>query len=383
MRLLVSARDTGAAAHMAEIVPSLSTAADIDVTLVADDPALSYLRGRGLRPRAFAGASIATPTDAGARALRNAARQLLQEVKPQALLVGLSGPGIGLDEALLAEASAIPTYAVQDYPGWVVEGFDVKPQTFFVSDALSAMMTRLRLNGARLVVAGSAKHGAYARLNTLSLRTAGRAMLGGCGLHIGFYGQPAWFLPGYERAITGFASALVAIGGVKPFYRPHPKETAGERARVLSIFSHAGQTLQMDPNETVEQSLCAADLVVTCFSSCGADQIHLQKQSLSPLGAVFYLFTEDDLRRHHSAHAGSDVPLYATMELALLATDPKTLAANLRSALDPTTARAMWQRTRLVLPDSAAAPDVMLAAIREGLGFAIKGRGPKQEERSV
>jgi len=365
LHLLVSARDTGAAAHIAEIVPSLRAATDIEVTLVADEPALSYLRERGLSPQAFTVTSVATPVGTHAGALRNAARQLLKELKPDALLVGLSGPGVGVDEALLAEASALPTYAVQDYPGWIVEGFGVKPHTFFVTDQLAAQMTRARLNGARVIVTGSAKHTAYARLNTLTLREAGRVKLGQRGLQIGFYGQPAWFLPGYERAVTDLASALSAIGEGDPFYRPHPKESAADRARMASIFSRAGLTLRIDPNETAEQSLCAADLVVTCFSSCGADHIHLQKQSGVPLGAVAYLFTEDDLRRHHSEHAGSDVPPFATEGLALLAVDPRALASDLRRALDPATSRAMWQRIRNDLPDPTPAPGIILATIRE------------------
>lgn len=371
LRLLVSARDTGAAAHMAEIVPSLGAAAGIDVTLAADNPAFSYLRARGLGPRLFTGGSVATRNDSGAAGLRAAARQLLDDVKPDALLVGLSGPGIGIDEALLAEAPALPAYAVQDYPGWVVEGFGVKPRTFFVADAFAAEMTLSRQADAKVVIAGSAKHAAYARLDTQALRKAGRLELGEHTQHVGFYGQPAWFMPGYEQAVTDFAFALSAIDGIDPFYRPHPKETADDRDRMQSIFSHAGLTLRLDPNEDIEQSLCAVDVVVTCFSSCGADQIHLQRQSSAPLGTVLYLFTEDDLRRHHTAHAGSDVPLYATMKLALLADDRNMISQGVRSALDPASSQAMWHRTRDLLPDPMPAGGIILATIREGISGEV------------
>jgi hypothetical protein len=41
MRLLISARDTGAAAHIAEIVPALRAARGVEVVLVADEPVRS------------------------------------------------------------------------------------------------------------------------------------------------------------------------------------------------------------------------------------------------------------------------------------------------------------------------------------------------------
>lgn len=363
----MSARDTGAAAHLAEIVPSLKAATDIDLVLVADEPAFSHLIARGLLPRKFTGGSIETHDAPGVEKLRSAAQHILDKQKPDALLVGLSGPGLGIDEALLAEAPALPSYAVQDYPGWVVEGFGVKPRTFFVTDRLAAEMTSSRLDGCRTVVTGSAKHAAYARLDPQALRATGRVRLRATGPQVVFYGQPAWFLHGYARAIAGFAGALAGCGDVALYYRPHPKESDAERTRMMAILSEKGLSPQFDPNESVEQSLSAADLVVTCFSSCGADQIHLQKRSSEPLGTVLYLFTESDLRRHHVAHAGSDVPPFATMDLAVLAAESGTLAADLRRALDPATSRAYWQRTRQMLPDPTSAPDVILATIREDL----------------
>ncbi len=377
MRLLISARDTGAAAHIAEIAPALRTAGSVEVVLVADEPALSLLKRCGLSPLPFTAHAIADKDSPGTDALRNAARQLIAAHRPDALLVGLSGPGIGLDEALVAEADGLPCYAVQDYPGWVVDGFGVKPDTYFVTDKLAADMTLKRLDGGKTVVIGSAKHAAYARLDPLALRQAGRARLGSNGPHIGFYGQPAWFLPGYVRAVTSFARAVADMRGADLFYRPHPKETADERARMAAILAAAGLKPRFDPNDAVEQSICAADLVVTCFSSCGADHIHLQKRSPEPLGTVLYLFTEPDIQAHHARHAGSDVPPFALLELAALTTAPDKLAADLRHALDPATSSAYWRQTRQVLPDPVAAPDVILATIRQDLKPAAMLTGIK------
>jgi hypothetical protein len=357
LRLLVSVRDTGAAAHLTEIIPALRDAPDMAVTLVAQEPALSLLRQRGCAPEAVHAEAIADCGDSNVSQLRQAARQLVEAIQPDALLVGLSGPGLGIDEALLAETPGVPSYALQDYPGWVVEGFGVKPGTYFVTDQRAAEMTERQLSGCHTVIVGSAKHAAYSRIDPLALRKASRIKSEANGPLVCFYGQPVWFLPGYTQALSSLACALAQIGISEINYRPHPKETANNREQTTLAFSAAGVALRNDPNETAEQSLCAADLVVTCFSSCGADQIYLQKRAPAPLGSVLYLFTEPDLRRHHAEHAGSDIPPFA---------NPAELPEYLRRGLDPATPRTLWSRIRQDLPDPSAAPNLIVAAIRKG-----------------
>lgn len=366
LRILISARDTGAARHFAEIVPRLSAATDTDITLVADQPAWSVLDEAGLTPLRFSEAAIEEVGALQAAALRKAARDLLELYRPDAILVGLSGPRIGLDEALLVEANNIPTYALQDYPGWIVPGFGVTAQTYFVLDNFAAELTRKRLDQASIVIAGSAKHASYAQLDIEAIRkTARLAFKSGLPI-IGFYGQPAWFLDGYDRSINALAEAItLAAPHGQIFYRPHPKETPTDLIRMQGIFATHQIDLQLDPNHTPEASLCAADVVVTCFSSCGADHIHLQKQAPQPMGTVLYLLTEAAIRQHHAHDTGIDHPPFATGGFALLSTSTESLANDLRRSLDPVTAKALWRQIHSKLPSPSGAADVILETIRD------------------
>lgn len=365
MKILVSARDTGAARHFAEIVPHLRSAPEISVQLVADQPAWAVLDSASLAPLRFREPAIEGPEFANAEALRSAARELLASARPDALLVGLSGPNVGLDEALLAEAGAIPTYALQDYPGWIVTGFGVPARTYFVLDEIAASLTTRRLNNARIVVTGSAKHATYRNLDVAALRQTARMHFDTTLPVIGFYGQPAWFLPGYARCIDTLAGAItLAAPACQVVYRPHPKEAAAEQDQVRRIFAAHGIELRQDPNETAEASLSAADLVITCFSSCGADHIHLQRQASLPIGTVLYLATEADIRQHHTIDTGVEYPPFATAGFALLSTSAATMADEIRRGIDPATARRLWPQIKSRLPSPVAAADVILSTIR-------------------
>jgi hypothetical protein len=365
VKILVSARDTGAARHFAEIVPYLRSVPGVTVDLVADQLAWGVLDAAGLAPLQFCEPAIEDAGSARADALRGAARDLLAASRPDAVLVGLSGPRIGLDEALLAESGATPTYALQDYPGWIVEGFGVPARTYFVLDETAATLTTGRLGQARIVIAGSAKHATYNSLDVTALRRRARATYDSKLPVISFYGQPAWFLRGYDRCIDTLAAAIaLAAPASQVVYRPHPKETAAEHDRMRHIFAAYRIDLRPDPNETAEASLCAADLVITCFSSCGADHIHLQRQAALPIGTVLYLATEPDIRQHHAIDTGVEYPPFATAGFALLSTSAETVADDISRGIDPATAKLLWRQIRTRLPSPIAAADVILSTIR-------------------
>src|SRR5206468_2335257 len=123
------------------------------------------------------------------------------------------------------------------------------------------------------IVVGSLRHANYGELDPCGLRREGRALIGSPDPVIGFYGQPAWHLSGYQRTLEALADCLKEL----PFpftvvYRRHPKESAADTARTHSIFSGRGVPLRADPASRVETSLCAVDLVAVCYSSCGIDQ---------------------------------------------------------------------------------------------------------------
>ena len=353
----------GAAAHICEIAKEAAGRDRIETALLASPPGLQIFREAGLPVQRFRGEPVESASDPGANRVLAEARAWLEKIRPDAIVVGTSGPELGVDEALVACARTPHTYAFQDYSGWIVRGFGQPANTYFVLDRSAAKLTARRHPGA-VVVAGSAKHATYGRLDPDKLRESARKQLGGTGPVLGFYGQPAWFLSGYPRMLERLASAIAAVRpDATVFYRPHPKESAEQRRRGLRRFQEAGLGARHDPWAEVERSLCAVDVVATGFSSCGADQIYLQRRAKRPLGAVVYLMFEPDLRRHHHLDTNVEVPDAAGQGLALIAESGNEVEDCLRRALDPATRESLWRRARTRLPDPAGAADTVLRTV--------------------
>jgi len=135
-RLLISARDPGAANNLAPIARLAQASSTLTLHLVAAEPAARIFAEHGLEPE-----KISAPDDT----LPALAARLLEQHQPDAVLVGLSGPGRGIDEALLAAARGrVPSWALQDFWGDVNNGFGAYADTYLVRDDTAARITRTR-----------------------------------------------------------------------------------------------------------------------------------------------------------------------------------------------------------------------------------------------
>ncbi|KAA0577881.1 hypothetical protein FZ983_20055 [Azospirillum sp. B21] len=373
LRILFSARDPGAAQAMVPVIRCALSHPQVDSVVWAQGPAAEILAAAGLPVRILDLPALPAPDAPGRDALLEAAGSLLESENPNAVVTGLSGPGAGIDEALLHCAVDRPRYSIQDFEGWVVPGFGRPAPTYFVADPGAADRTRRqgeRFGGIRTVVVGSLKHSHYGMLDPTALRRTGRAALP----HrewplVGFYGQPAWQWPGYERSIIHLAQSLAArLPSAIVVYRPHPKESAAERSRSLGIFASAGLAAVADPNPAIEQSLCAVDLVTTCFSTCGIDHVHLQRRSPTPLGGVVFVMTEADLRDRLERETGLPVPWPAQDGLAEAALSAADLPDRLAAAIAEPVRRRAWERIRSRLEPAQTAPDTVIRHILDDLG---------------
>lgn len=366
IRLLLSARDPGAAAHISEVAAAASTDPQFEVIVIAASPALERLRQAGFTVREFNGAPVAEASDPHTEQLLVEAKKWHEDIQPDALIVGTSGPGLGVDEALIAMAVTPHHYMIQDYPGYIVPGFGRFANCYFVIDDAAAALTVGRCP-ARLVVAGLPKYAAYHRLDPVALRSIGRSRLAWDGLIVTFYGQPLWSLPGYAATIQHLAKAIASIpSSVLTVYRPHPKETTEQRAYAASLFQReGGLDPTFDPAPDIESSLCSADIVCTCFSTCGEDQIHLQRVAARPLGVVIYLLVEDDLRQQHLSDSASDAPPRTAEGMALLATRCKDIEPLLSEAADPVVRERLWRVAQEELPSPELAVRAILDTVKQ------------------
>src|SRR5205085_9441360 len=92
--------------------------------------------------------------------------------------------------------------------------------------------------------------------------------------------------------------------------------------------------------------LCAADLVVVCYSSCGIDQVHLQRQSNCPLNASLFLMFDENIRSNYVVECGVEAPAEIGQGLAGGVTrdlaSPRVLVDALAAALAPAAKQSMW-----------------------------------------
>ena len=117
-RILVSARDAGAAHSLVPVLMMLQHKPDFDLQLVATGPALQIFASAGLTAQNFSHRAAASSTGENASHLIKAASDLIARYKPNLILTGLSGSDAGIDEALhVAAGEKIPTVALQDF--WV------------------------------------------------------------------------------------------------------------------------------------------------------------------------------------------------------------------------------------------------------------------------
>ena len=365
--ILISARDAGAAKSILPILKHGFTRPDYAYEVIAQGPAVEIFSKAGVSYREFSSGTTSARMSSRAVEMRQAARDVLRELQPDALITGQSAPDIGVDEALIAESSTPWTFTVQDVDGLVIPGFGTLAPYFFVTSSAAAALTRQRADIQPIVV-GSLRHANYGDLNPWALREHGRRLIRGSGKVIGFYGQPAWHLPGYRRTLERFADALGALTMPTTLvYRPHPKESESDRQRTHSILSDRGVPVQADPAPSVEMSLSAVDLVVVCYSSCGIDQVHLQRRAERPLNVSLFLMFDENIRANYVVECGIEAPAEIGQGLArglttdLVSTNQLTDAVN--EALSAAASEDAWHAAQRTVALASEAPAKVIAHI--------------------
>jgi hypothetical protein len=114
-------------------------------------------------------------------------------------------------------------------------------------------------------------------------------------------------------------------------------------------------------------SLCAVDVVAVCYSSCGIDQVHLQRQSQHPLNTSLFLMFEPDIRANYVRECGVEAPPEIGAGLALGVTcnlsSPRVLVDAVNGALLPSTRTQVWDAVHRQLTPAPEAPANVLEHI--------------------
>ena len=359
--VLFSARDPGAARAILPIIAEAKARAAFEIAIVAQGPAIGILAEADQPIISIHDAPVSHPEAPERAEIIQAARRVLLEARPELVITGLSGPGLGIDEALWVAARDCPVWCVQDLDGLVLPGFGITPELYLVSSPEAAALTQTRTTS-DVVAVGSLKHSSYARLDPSHDRSRAQAELnlGGRRLVV-YFGQPAWHLQGYSRTVRDLGRTLAKIAApLVVHYRPHPKETDSERRLTMDFLSGPTWQTRLDRLPTAETALAAADLACVAYSSCGIDHAFLLRQAKMPLGCAVFLMHQADIAETFLRECGQTYPWHAERGIAQLVTahnaDAEGRAVILAQALTESARLECWTRARQYLPPSDKAP---------------------------
>lgn len=345
VKLLASANDTGAAKQLIQVLSLAKSRYNISISVVTSRETAVIFEGGGFDLILW---NIPRTQQSDLRATRenlDEAERLIKLLKPSVILVGLSGPDSGLDEALVACASGTPTYAIQDFWGDVNTGFGSLPNTYFVLDKAAANITKLRAPGSRIIISSSTReatrqglHSTHNQPHQIDNTEKNLPVK-----KIFFFGQPLWHLAGYHQTLDKIAGELSDLfPDARFFYRPHPKENKKEFNQVVKFFDSTSLSVEFDYNKAVETSLSLADLSLTCFSLCSLDLIHLSANAANPLGVMVHTMFEPDIKIYYQNTTRLKLDPLFEQDLVCRISEPSEIKAVLNEATQEPIRRDKW-----------------------------------------
>jgi hypothetical protein len=365
VKLLITARDVAAALHLIEVAKAASRDRRFEIVVAAQPPAAAHFADAGVEARVVDAPHATTATSGEAVALRRIARALLDEIRPDAVLAGLSTPfDAGLDEAVLAEAT-VPTILYQDFWGeqnlLLGRGADV----ILALDGEAAARNAARFNQ-RSEIVGSAKHSAFVEFDIPTARARGRASIGvrDDDPVVGFFGQALHSLPGYLRTVARLAAVLPTLSRpVTVLLRPHPREDAAQRQMTEQLFADAAVPVHLRADGTIQDALVTCDVVVSVFSTCTFDTAYLNRYAAAPVAVPVSLLFDPEIATYCQQHGNYLEFQHHTLGIVKPVYAAADLTATLDDCIRAETKRDVWERAHAYLPDPADAPERVLSVV--------------------
>jgi len=306
--ILFTARDIGAAQQIKYIIKAFDKSG-FKISVIASGVAYKFLIQEGLNPLLFSIDGDVHFLDTNAseskiELLIKTSYKIIKRIYPDAVFCGLTTYGYGIDEGVLYCASKnrlnIPSFQFLDTWGTFNHLRDGYPDIYFAIDRASV---RLGIMGAKapVEVVGSPKHVAYSDISIALLRkkTREKLNLGLNGKLVGYFGQDPE-APGQEynfmKLIETINSSVLDGVKCKLLVRMHPAYRDRYERFWRFLDGMKIDTVDVSDGFSVEEILCACDLVTTCFSTTAADHAFLSRFSSEPIGVVMYLLCGDDIK---------------------------------------------------------------------------------------
>lgn len=359
--IALSARDPATVQALTPVVLALEKQTDFDLTLFLQTPAnqlfdvLSLTRTRVIE--------IDTVTFSKDQAVENWVAELgvldvLQQSPPNLLITGVSGPGVGIDEALiyLAPQLQIPSMAVQTYWSGFNRQLGVLPDYALAIDDGAVLKNLRHSPDVVSFPVGSLRHVSYQGLDVKAQRIniRNRKSLADQQAVV-WLGQPLEHLAGYYQTLESFLDFFQQRRRLKQrlifCYRPHPKETQQQRQLTQSLICDALGDDWLDlSQEHFADCLMLADLVVSCFSSGGFDSVCLNEKSTEPYANSLYLLYDDEVRDWYQRTSHTQRIPIVEEGFALAVDRFDQLPTIFDQALDAEIRNKLWRKAKQHLP---------------------------------
>jgi hypothetical protein len=308
--ILFTARDIGAAHQIKHIINAFISKG-IKASVVASGEAYNFLEKERVRSDLFSldNRKAFVPRNSPEELLGElleSSREIILKKQPDAVFCGLATLGFGIDEAVLywtsSERLNIPSFQFIDTWGTFNHLRDGYPDLYFAIDKASEKLGNMGAK-APIQVVGSPKHFAYLSKPLDTLREVTRERLGieENEKLVGYFGQDPE-IPGHT---FNFRVMVQAIQGCKYnekkckfLIRPHPGYKDKYEVYWKYLKDMCIDAIIPSDEFSVEEVLCACDIVSTCFSTVGVDHAYLSCSSEDPIGVVIYLLCGSEIKDH-------------------------------------------------------------------------------------
>lgn len=337
-RLLITGRDPGPAQNLIPVIKELQKQSFIDILILAQNPAANMFIQHGLFVKKLNSEPLDSKDSPRKDALFHEVQKHIHNFQPNAILTGLSGPGVGVDEAAQYLADGIPTYSIQDADGWVTEGFGKTSEIYFVSSEHAANITRTQ--GVEAIVVGIPKYeeqweALQKKVNISAVRD----------YHVSkrerikcvFYGQPLTHLPGYQQTLDNALKTVLQHPDCDFYFRPHPKEPKD--------WIHS-KSIPIDTSSSIEESILHSDISLTCNSNCLQDLLYLQADLDFGIGVGIYLLWEPDICQYMLDNSGQHYPWFLEAGLSFWCQSKESLRDMLQDAISDKKSQMLKHRIK-------------------------------------
>ncbi|MDI9817762.1 MULTISPECIES: hypothetical protein [unclassified Legionella] len=370
MKLLVTARDVGATVNIIEIVKEALLDKEIELYIYAQNPAPEYFYNAGINMvNEIKFLPVTDSKQKEANDLLSFSKHLIDELKPDAVLSGLSSPrDAGIDEAIIAVCSnKIKTFVMQDFWGEVNTFFGKLADYYLCLDTEAARLTKENYNTGTVII-GSPRHAPYSDLSLPLLKEQLRNKIKVTAEQkiVGLFGQSLHFLPGYYDTIKDMLSSIRKnASDTIILYRKHPRETKEEAKKIIDLIMNAGLDLRILDENRVEYSLLICDLVCSIFSNCIYDSCYLNYFSDSPLIVPALLSYNSDIIEYAKKFNVYNSSPYQKQKLAFICESKNSMDQNLNYLLSSKCREEYWHRIKLALENPCHSAKKAVSAIKE------------------